>query len=330
MTRAHRAFAFAIKSINETDGTFTGLASVYGVKDLQGDVVMPGAFTKSIKARGTEVPILWQHDQEQPIGVGTITDSKDGLEIKGRLVLDVAKAAEAYALLKAAVIRGLSIGYDVVERKFKDGARQLQELTLYEVSVVTFPANEDALVDGVKRTSAIEPEALGKLGLSVAATAAVRGFLVKAASYQDLTSAAYDALRDKFPFGNAWLCDCFEDHVIACTGDRYFQLSAEWDADGECTLGDPMEVERAYVPLGSDGKQLGKALGIKAGRTLSAANSDKLQKASDHLKKAADHVDSVIASGTPKADDDADADSKSLGESLRSLTKSLQGAIARP
>lgn len=70
--------------------------------------------------------------------------------IEGKLVLGVGKAKEAYSLLKAKVLRGLSIGYDAVKSDYKDGVRYLRELKLYEVSLVVLPMNEMATVTAVK------------------------------------------------------------------------------------------------------------------------------------------------------------------------------------
>ena len=140
---------FEVKSITDA-GNFQGLASVYGNVDLGGDVVMPGAFTKTIQSRGGEVPLLFAHDMKQPIGLGKLTDTAAGLQIDGQLVLSVGKAKEAYDLLKARVLKGLSIGYDTIKSDVVNGIRRLQELKLFEVSLVTVPMNELATVSSVK------------------------------------------------------------------------------------------------------------------------------------------------------------------------------------
>jgi hypothetical protein len=138
-----------IKSITE-QGQFQGLASVYGNVDLGGDVVMPGAFSKTLADRGGEVPVLFAHDMRQPVGLGKLHDTAAGLQIDGELVLSVGKAKEAYDLLKAKVLRGLSIGYDAVKSDVVNGARRLLEVKLFEVSLVTVPMNELATVSAVK------------------------------------------------------------------------------------------------------------------------------------------------------------------------------------
>jgi len=142
-------FKFALKSVTDA-GVFEGLASVYNNIDLGGDIVAPGAFTRTLQAKGGEVPVLWAHDTRAPIGLGKLQDTSAGLAIRGQLVLSVSKAREAYDLLRAKVLRGLSIGYDVVRSDVKDGARRLLELKLFEVSIVALPMNELAMVQSVK------------------------------------------------------------------------------------------------------------------------------------------------------------------------------------
>ena len=138
-----------IKSLDEA-GKFSGLASVYGNVDLGGDVVVQGAFQKTLADRGGEVPILFVHDIRQPVGLGKLRDTAQGLSIEGALVLDVPKAREAYSLLKAKVLRGLSIGYDTIKSDVQNGVRYLRELKLFEVSLVVMPMNERATITAVK------------------------------------------------------------------------------------------------------------------------------------------------------------------------------------
>lgn len=145
-----KAISFEIKQLGD-DGSFVGLASVYGNVDRHNDIVANGSFTRTVQQNG-EVPILWQHDPTQPIGLGTLRDSVDGLIIEGQLNLDVARAKEAYSLLKQRAVKGLSIGYDPLQWRWDGDIRVLEEMRLWEVSIVTFPANENAVVTRVKST----------------------------------------------------------------------------------------------------------------------------------------------------------------------------------
>lgn len=157
--------AFEIKSMG-ADGTFEGYASVFGVIDSQRDRVHAGAFKASIKGREKPVQLLWQHQWDKPIGVITsLFEDARGLYLKGKLLLEVAAAKEAYALMKAGVVRGLSIGYSVKRsrRNPDSGVRELLDLNLWEISLVTQPANEAALVTVVKsRREEDEMEALAR------------------------------------------------------------------------------------------------------------------------------------------------------------------------
>lgn len=136
-------------------GEFTGLASTYGSVDLGGDMIMPGAFTKTLSDHNGRIKILFGHNHwsATPIGMGDLTDTKAGLEIKGRLRLETSPlAADVYAALKDGSLDGLSIGYDAVKVMWNNETemRELHEVKLYEVSIVCFPMNEEARVDSVK------------------------------------------------------------------------------------------------------------------------------------------------------------------------------------
>lgn len=133
------------------DGTFEGKLAVYGNVDLGKDMIEPGAFKKTMAEKGTTVPLLWQHDPDQPIGDLQLRDASDALYVKGRLLTDdIPQARTAYALIKAGVIKGLSIGYDTVKDSIEGGVRHLKELRLWEGSIVTFPMNEMATITAVK------------------------------------------------------------------------------------------------------------------------------------------------------------------------------------
>lgn len=155
MMTKQRAFGFELKAIKD-DGTFSGYGSVFGTIDSYNEFVAPGAFAQSLsdwKAKGRMPAMLWQHRAATPIGVYThMAEDGHGLHVEGRFVLEAQSGAEAYALTKAGAVSGLSIGY--MERKVEDdkttGIRKLVELDLWEVSLVTFPANDDARVSDVK------------------------------------------------------------------------------------------------------------------------------------------------------------------------------------
>lgn len=146
------AVKLEIKNI-EDDGTFEGYASVFGNIDSHGDRVISGAFAESIfKKKAGEIAMLWQHRADEPIGVWTgFYEDERGLRATGRLILDTQRGREAYALMKAGAIRGLSIGFVTLEeREGNDNVREIVKVDLWEVSVVTFPSNTEANVMGVR------------------------------------------------------------------------------------------------------------------------------------------------------------------------------------
>src|SRR5258708_22905382 len=138
------------------EGTFTGYASLFGVTDLGGDSVQPGAFTKSLKSKpASKVKMLRGHDTSEPIGVWTsIVEDARGLKATGQLILDTIKGRETYALLKAGALDGLSIGYRTKKDSFDrtNKIRMLNELELHEISIVTFPMLPTATISRVKHS----------------------------------------------------------------------------------------------------------------------------------------------------------------------------------
>jgi uncharacterized protein len=146
---------FELKGLTE-EGTFEGYGSVFGVVDAYEEVVAPGAFQASLafhKANGTMPKLLWQHNAREPIGVFTeMSEDGKGLLVRGKICLETQTGKEAYALLKMGAVDGLSIGFFTKRYEYdrETGIMTLLEIDLWEVSVVTFPANGDARIDGVK------------------------------------------------------------------------------------------------------------------------------------------------------------------------------------
>lgn len=156
LNRKVRDFNFACKAV-KASGEFEGYCSVYDVIDFYREVVVPGAFAETISswaAKGRFPPTLWQHSWYEPLGPIThMEEDSKGLFVKGQLLVDdVPRAREARALIQAKAITGMSFGFDVLEDEYdsRAGVVKLQKIDLWEVSVVTFPANEAAQIDGVK------------------------------------------------------------------------------------------------------------------------------------------------------------------------------------
>lgn len=141
------------KDVN--DGSEFGIIEGYGATfngvDRVADTILPGAFAKSIKAwasAGKKVPMLWQHNPDKPIGVwDSLVEDDVGLKVKGQMVMSLANARDARSLIKAGALGGLSIGYEVVDKSIdKTGVRLLKRIDLWEISPVTFPADQRAVM----------------------------------------------------------------------------------------------------------------------------------------------------------------------------------------
>lgn len=128
-------------------GEFWGLASTYGNVDRHGEIIAPGAFTRSLE-QSSLYPLLWNHDMDTVLGVIELSDGPDGLAAHGVLNLDTQDGREKHALAKQGAIKGLSIGARIIG--FDDVKRTYTDLELREVSLTPFPANEQAKVTAVK------------------------------------------------------------------------------------------------------------------------------------------------------------------------------------
>jgi HK97 family phage prohead protease len=156
LTKKRLDVPLKIKSVSET-GEFEGYGSVFGVKDSDADIVVAGAFAKSLAAwanKGRLPALLWQHKISEPIGIYTeMREDENGLYVKGRLLIDDDPLAKrAHAHMKAGSLGGLSIGYvlDDYEYDSSKDAFILKEIDLWEVSLVTFASNDEARVSDVK------------------------------------------------------------------------------------------------------------------------------------------------------------------------------------
>jgi uncharacterized protein len=137
---------FEFKSLDEA-GKFSGYASVFNIEDSCKDIILPNAFKETLKQNNAKqnVKLLWQHLPKEPIGYfDVIKEDAIGLYVEGKILLDTEKGKEAYSLIKNGAISGLSIGYSVKKAKFDhtSGIRIISQIDLWEISVVTFPANK--------------------------------------------------------------------------------------------------------------------------------------------------------------------------------------------
>lgn len=147
----YKTIDLAIKSIDEQTGTIEGYGAWFGNVDDYGDVIMPGAFTKSLATRMPKM--LFAHDTTQPIGVwDEAKEDAHGLYLKGRFS-NTAQGQDVRALVQMRALDSMSIGYRTVDAEYNGSTRILKELDLREVSIVSIPANEKAVVTSAKSAS---------------------------------------------------------------------------------------------------------------------------------------------------------------------------------
>lgn len=153
----HKTLSFEIKAIDYDGRTLEGFGAAFGNLDQVGDIIHPGAFKKTLVERGGKIKFLWQHDPGEPIGkLIEAHEEAGGLFVKA-IISDTQRGRDALALLKDKAIGEMSIGYDTVKggmdySKDTKGntVRNLREIKLFEISLVTFPANDQAVVTSVK------------------------------------------------------------------------------------------------------------------------------------------------------------------------------------
>lgn len=156
MNKKHFTAPLEIKSLDDA-GYFEGYASVFGVVDSDGDVIVKGAFKNSIDRyakTGRRPKMLWQHDRREIVGKFLELREDDvGLFVRGTLIMEVQRGAEAYALLKAGELDAMSVGFNIVGEDpegMQTSGRVITDLDLWEISLVTWGANPEALVTNVK------------------------------------------------------------------------------------------------------------------------------------------------------------------------------------
>jgi HK97 family phage prohead protease len=160
MKRKHAPFIicpFEVKAVDKnTDPDnfiIDGLASPYGNIDSYRDIVMPGSFTTDIISKGSGRPILWQHNRNEPIGKGEIEDQTAGLACRIKLPKkDTFVSGRVIPQVEIGSVTGLSIGYRTIKEEWDDATRvnRLLEIELKEISLVTFPANDNARITAAK------------------------------------------------------------------------------------------------------------------------------------------------------------------------------------
>lgn len=280
-----KAFRFDVKADKQA-GQFSGRASVYGNVDAHNDVVMPGAFARTLKANGGKVKVLSQHDPTKSIGWAMLEDSPLALNAIGELVLELNDAQQEYVRLKSGLIDGISIGYSVADGGAKynaSGVRELNDIDLWEISLVTFPANDFARVTDVKSgrladlAAGIARELKAGRMLSSAnrttvgqahehmksALGLLQGLLDACSDDEDAKARAFRSLKQSLQIkdmSDILSAASFCDSLISALDDAYDQLMAALgitDPDGEEVYNGLVQPEtkgalKSSLPVGPD------------------------------------------------------------------------------
>lgn len=160
------------------EGVIEGYASLFGAVDQARDMVMPGAFTQTLKSRGLRrIPMLFQHDPSEPVGIWLeLREDIRGLWARGKLIPDVRRARELLALLEAGAVDGLSIGYRTRRGQIEPQSRvrKLYQVDLWEVSIVTFPLLDGARISAVKHHASPRPRGAAGITTAISTTCTLR------------------------------------------------------------------------------------------------------------------------------------------------------------
>jgi HK97 family phage prohead protease len=165
-----KSLKFDTDRVDPDERTFEGYAAAYGNTDTDNDIIEQGAFAKSIKEGfpAKSIKVLWQHDARQPIGLPTdMREDSKGLWVKSR-ISKTAKGDEAIELMRDGVINRLSVGFSIPGGKSQidgQGIRHIYEGKLFEYSLVTWPANDQAIITGVKTLKEMRELAEGELSV---------------------------------------------------------------------------------------------------------------------------------------------------------------------
>lgn len=157
-----KSFNFVVEDLKTIErdgqklGIIKGYASTYGNVDRGGEMVVKGAFAKSLaryRETNRQIRMYAQHDRHSIIGGYPIDKARDddkGLYVEGEINLEVQKGFEMYQLAKQKVITDLSIGYSIIDADVENDVFMLKELELWEVSLVGEPMNAQATILEVK------------------------------------------------------------------------------------------------------------------------------------------------------------------------------------
>lgn len=344
MEREYKSFEFKLSALDPTGRTIEGYAAVFGNTDLGGDIIHPGAFAKTLAERGNKVKFLWQHDMHEPLGkVTELREDGAGLYVKAT-ISDTARGRDALALLRDNAIGGMSIGYDAVkggtdytQTDGGDTIRNLRELKLWELSLVTFPMNEMAGVTALKMVTPHRrlpiadrarpwdaPAADARVREWSGATDAPNARYASAFLWHDAESA------DQFGSYKLQYADVL-DGELTLIPRAVFAVAQRLDStaipdDDKARV--RSVVSQYYADMRSEfeddsivapwdtGKEAPTTTETKAGRVISKANSARIMAALESLKAAAESLESLLEAAGIGGDDEHEEEAPPADEEM--------------
>ena len=234
-------FGGEVRAIGEP-GEFEGYACVFNSVDSYNSLFEPGCFSRTLKERADKVKVLWDHEDliGRPL---ELREDERGLFVRGKLTLEVRKAAECYALMKDGACDTMSFAFNVPKGGdyYKNGVRHITEVKLFEVSPVVFAANEEAKIVDVRKTDF--QESLTDIELSIARDllfSAIRNTLddvwwnqpkseIKALSKKAIS----DFQSQYIAFVDAWFANAPEKRGVPASNEIVKELAAVCEEQGK-------------------------------------------------------------------------------------------------
>ena len=156
-----RSKNFKVKTLDEaSEHQFEGYASTYGNVDRDGDIIEKGCFTNAVKTK-TSYPLCFNHDLSSVIGRIDLNEDEKGVFAKGTFNASDSVAEKYHDLVKMGAIDSMSIhfivkDYDPIDVNRPYSGWKIKEAEIVEVSLVTVPANTQAVISGVKSANSVD------------------------------------------------------------------------------------------------------------------------------------------------------------------------------
>ena len=144
-----KSFRLEIKATNVEGnvGKFDGYCAIFNKLDFNGDIILPGAFKRSLDLQGNKRPLYFEHIPHELLGAGFVEEDDTGLKINGEINLDTQIGKEQFSNMQKGYLDTMSIGYMTVLADFIGSTRYLKEMALWETTLTTLPAMPDARVE---------------------------------------------------------------------------------------------------------------------------------------------------------------------------------------